>query len=128
MATEKKKANVQWFIGCGNNQIPNESLAAALAEIGIGEAEGVKHPDMLCSDGKRRDVWEIPGHFVAKLRAAKQSDARYTFRFFKRNGTSGPISPAGFIEQRRQSVFLLEARKNLRKRRARAMAAAAGEK
>lgn len=122
MTKNAKEVDVQWFVYCGNKQIPNESLAAALNEIGITEAEA-KHPGMQCSDGKKRDVWHIPANFVDKLRAAKQSDARYAFRFFKRNGSEGVIYPADFIEKPRKSVFLLMAQEDLRKRQSRAKAA-----
>jgi hypothetical protein len=58
---------------------------------------------------------------VKKLRSAKRIDSRFEFRFWKRSGSKGDISPADFIEKPRQSKKLQEARAKLEKIRARGM-------
>jgi hypothetical protein len=103
--------SVQWFAECGN-PLSNERLAEALAGIGMSEAE-CKHPAMEGSDGKTHDVWQIPGRFVKALKIANQADIRLSFRFFKRNGSKGIISPADFVEKRKKSRKLLDAKKRL---------------
>ena len=92
-------AGVQWFVECRGDLMSNESLAVALAEIGI-DADEVRHPGMLGNDGRHHDVWQVPSDFVKKLRAAKRGDKRFQFRFWKRNGSEGKIYPADFIEKR----------------------------
>lgn len=111
MTERAKQSEVQWFVECGN-PFSNESVTCMLAEIGIGDAES-KYPSMLGSDGKPHDVILIPSDFVKKIRAAKQGDSRFKYRFFKRNGKNGVISPADFLERRRPSKAQKEARENL---------------
>jgi hypothetical protein len=113
-----KKSKEQWFAECGN-MISNESLAMSLAEIGISEAEA-KHPGMQGSDGKKHDVWQIPSDFVKKLRSANQSDSRFKYRFWKRNGSEGVIYPADFVEKPKPSKELQKAKAKLKKIRAKA--------
>jgi hypothetical protein len=101
---------VQWFVEC--DPFGNESLARALAEQGIGDAEN-KHVGMLGSDGKEHDVWQVPAGFVTRLRQAKRGDGRFAFRFFVRNGPEGPIRPADFLEKKASSRKHYAARQRL---------------
>lgn len=113
MSNGDKKSGrpVQWFAECGN-LLSNERLAEVLAGIGMSEAE-CKHPAMEGSDGKTHDVWQIPGRFVNALKIANRSDDRLKFRFFKRNGPNGLISPASFVGQRKRSKGFVAAKKRL---------------
>lgn len=101
-AQERKgRPPVQWFVECGD-PFSNESLAAALAERGISDAES-KCVSVMGMDGRRHDVILVPAYMVMKLRAAKRGDSRFKYRFFKRDGPSGPICRADFLEKRRRS-------------------------
>lgn len=88
----------QWFVE-SNDPATNESIAAFLAERGIGEAEA-KHVGLLDHVGHPHDVWEIPSDCVTRLRQAKMNNKQFQFRFFTRKHRDVPLYPADFIEGR----------------------------
>ena len=98
VARQPKHPPSQWFIEC-SDPFTNESVAAFLAERGIGETEA-KHVGLLDHTGHPRDVWEIPSYCVTVLRKAKQSNSQFQFRFFVRHHRDAPLYPADFIEGR----------------------------
>lgn len=95
---EKASRSVQWFVEC--DAFTNESLERELSARGLGSDHVSKHVDMPGSDGKPHDVLAIPSSLVRRLKAAKANDGRFHFRFWKRNGPNGVISPADFVEKK----------------------------
>lgn len=98
MDDAKKVKPVQWFVEC--DTFTNEALEQELAARGLGHDYVSKHVGMMGSDGRPHDVLEIPAPFIKKLRAAKKRDSRFVFKFWKRNGSEGDISPADFLKER----------------------------
>jgi len=45
------------------------------------------------------DVLLISSGLVKRLKSAKANDGHFHFRFWKRNGQNGDISPADFVEK-----------------------------
>jgi len=93
----RSKQPVQWFVEC--DAFTNESIEQELASRGLGSDALSAKRDVLGSDGKLHDVLCIPSTFVTMLKSAKKNDRRFQFRFWKRNGSQGIISPADFVEQ-----------------------------
>lgn len=111
MTESTEKTAVQWFVEC--DPFTNESLESGLAEYGISDAES-KFVGVPGSDSRKHDVILIPSSFVKKLRAAKQCDKRFKFRFWKRNGPEGIIYPADFVEKKAPIKKLREAEERLK--------------
>lgn len=113
VARQPKHPPSQWFIEC-SDPFTNESVAAFLAERGIGEAEA-KHIGLLDRTGHHRDVWEIPSPCVSVLRKAKRSNSQFQFRFFVRHHRDAPLYPADFIEGRGLPAQVRHAQHELRR-------------
>jgi hypothetical protein len=96
MSDVKKAKPVQWFVEC--DTFTNEALERELAERGLGHDSVSKHIGMEGSDGKPHDVLAVPAPFIRKLLAAKKRDSRFVFKFWKRNGPEGVISPGDFLK------------------------------
>lgn len=92
------KSSVQWFVEC--DAFTNESIEQELASRGLGHDAISRYADMAGSDGKLHDVLLIPSTFVKKLKSVGSNDKRFQFRFWKRNGSKGIISPADFVERK----------------------------
>lgn len=97
----RRDGRVEWFVEC-IGLASNEALARALNEIGIGDAEA-KYPDMPVSNGRTLDLIRIPSRHIRKLREEMRGNSSLKFRFFKRNGSRGPVSSADFVMRRRKS-------------------------
>jgi hypothetical protein len=59
------RPQTEWYIETG--PALNEVVSSALTELGYAEEE-VKHLNMLCSDGKRRNMWQIPPSLINPIK------------------------------------------------------------
>jgi hypothetical protein len=65
----------RWFIEVGN-QLTNEVVADWVETHGITQADA--HPEMECSDGAIRSLWECPHLLITQLRRSGIGQLDYT--------------------------------------------------
>lgn len=78
----KRRRNCAWFV---------EPLDAETNRVISGYVEDAEeHPQIVCADGIRRDMWECPHYFIGKLSHSIQS-LGLRFKVFRRQGLHGKI-------------------------------------
>ena len=77
-----------WFV-CPLNEDTNRYVARGFE----GRTGDYEHPDKMCADGVRRNLWECPNYeLIARLKNDQQKLA-LKFQVFRRRGLYGPIEP-----------------------------------
>ena len=109
-------ARVQWFVSCGPRD--NEYLAAFLAMHSIGDEN--RCVGIRCADGVVRDLWDVPGTLITKVRDAKRThrgEPLFRFSFWKRDNEHQPPRRADFLEKGTESKEVRRVKRLLAEKR-----------
>ncbi len=87
-------ATKKWFIEATGHT--NEVIAT---ELGAENA----HKDVLCQDGKVRDLWACDYSLIPKL-LKNEASGQLEFKVFFREGMYGPIKPWPFLRRKRMGL------------------------
>ena len=96
------------------NPVSNESMARLFAAFGLS-AEG-ETCVLYDKEGRSHEIWFVPSGLITRLRAASRTDQdriKHQFRFFVQNTPGGPIHPMDFLEKKRPTVKVRNARARL---------------
>ena len=86
-----------WFIYTGGDPLAN-SIINDSGKIGPDD----ECPDMLCADGRRRDLYRCPDHqFTVEFRRTAQNIQPVTFKIFCKQGDHGKIREWTFPKRKK---------------------------
>ena len=90
----------------------NEIIAQFFSEHAVHESE-VLCRDVLCADGRLRDLWRLTGEQVKHFRGAAAVYTYAGFRFFIQDSLNGKPRAADFLMKKRASKKVLAAKARL---------------
>lgn len=91
-------AKKTWLVEAAG--LTNEAIAAELAAMQQTERF---HRDVLCQDGKKRDLWDVDYSFVTKL-IKNEANLKLKFKVFCRDSPHGPVRLWPYLRKARQTL------------------------